>query len=263
VKRNAAAVLVALAATVGLVDPYACRRYSMEAAQADAAGAAVNDRVPPSRPLPKADRARLTDAATRALRLLPAPKGYLLDRGSVHVEADPRGLWDEARSTWLRAASAKAERSFDPADEADDAPPALEQRVFVNGEVDLPRGLASAGGTLRPFPVQGAAAVMVTTIGAEGAEAGEGGRVAMPVSPEEARTAITIVRVLLADPKTERAYGAAAAAAGAGPEDTRRAPRRPGEVQSLQIEIYGGRDDVLALAKRLPTAALRKLLDSR
>jgi hypothetical protein len=132
----------------------------------------------------------------------------------------------------------------------------------VNSEVTLPSGLASVGGTPRAFAVPGAVGVLVTTIGAEGQESGpgDGGRVALPVSPKQARSALTIVRVLIANPRAENVFRRAIAE-GEVPVWSEPPPRRPGEVQSIMVELYGGKADVEALARRLPTAALRRLLD--
>ena len=84
----------------------------------------------------------------------------------------------------------------------------------------------------------------------------------MPVKPGQAASAVTIIRVLLANPKTERIFRAATAT-GHGPEGLARTAKRAGAVQSLVIELYGGKRDVEALARRLPISALRRLLDPR
>jgi hypothetical protein len=153
---------------------------------------------------------------------------------------------------------------YEPRKSGESAPPNLEQRVYVNSEVRMPSGLASEGTAPRLFPIPGASVVEVTTVGIEDSETASsmGGRIAMPVKPEQAASAITIIRVLLADPKTERIFRSAAAE-GHRPEGLDRAAKRPGAVQSLVIELYGGKRDVEALARRLPIPALRKLLDPR
>jgi len=249
---------------VGLLDPYACRQYSLNAAHIASAAAPVGDRQVMSRPIPKGERARLREAAQKALALLPAPRGFVLDRESYRVTVDETAAWDEAQATWSSPGTARAERAYEPSGSGANSPPTLEQRIYLNSEVELPSGLASEGGSPRLFPIQGATAVEVTTIGMEGSGAAgsEGGRVAMPVTPEQAASAITIIRVLVADPKTERIYRSAAAA-GHITERLDRAAKRPGEVQSLMVELYGGKRDVEALARRLPVSALRRLLDPR
>jgi hypothetical protein len=265
VKRHVAAALITGAVAVGLLDPYACRQYSMHAPPT--ASAATSDPASPNvtpRPVPKAERARLRAAAQRGMALLPAPRGYALDPESNQFGADETATWDEARGAWSSPGSASAERVFEPRPSGDNVPPNLEQRVYVNSEVAMPSGLASEGTSPRLFSIPGASAVEVTTIGMEGSEAAssEGGRVAMPVTPEQGASAVTIIRVLLADPKSERIFRSATAV-GQLPQSLERTVKRPGAVQSLVIELYGGKRDVEALARRLPVSALRRLLDPR
>jgi hypothetical protein len=192
------------------------------------------------------------------------PRGYVLDPESNQFGVDEIAAWDEAHATWLRPGAASAERVYEPRKSGDNAPPNLEQRVYVNSEVAMPSGLASEGAAPRLFPIPGAAAVEVTTIGMEGSEAAssEGGRVAMPVAPGQAASAVTIIRVLLADPKTERIFRSATAVDHIT-QTVDRPVLRSGAVQSLVIELYGGKRDVEALARRLPVSALRRLLDPR
>lgn len=259
--RRIAAVLVSLAAVIGLLDPFACRWYSMQASLA-AVSAVPADRLP-LRPLPKAARDRLLDTAKRALAMLPAPSGYALDRESVDAKVDEKAIW--AGSAFGTPGTARAECVYEPAlaGYPGEVPPTLEQRVFVNSEVTLPAGLASVGGSPKPFDVPGAVGVVVTTItDTEDSETGssEGGRVALPLTPAQKRTAITIVRVLLANSKTERLFRTAITE-GAMPTWTPPAPKKPGEIQTLVIEIYGGKADVEAAGKHLPVGELRKLLD--
>lgn len=250
-KRNALAFLIAVAALVGLVDPYACLQYS--------SGGSLK------RTAPAAERARVLSAARRAIALLPMPRGYSLDRSSVTSEADRSGTWDDARGGWSAPVGARAERVYEPAGgDAADAPPSFEERVFVNAEVALPTGLASEAGATRAFPVPGAAAALVTMAGTERATraGGEsrGGRLALPLPPGRAATAPAILRVLLADAALERAYREAADS-GRLARPTRRPPARAGSVETLVVELYGGRRDVEAMARRIPVAALRRLLD--
>jgi hypothetical protein len=261
VTRRIAAVLVSLAAVIGLLDPFACRWYSMKGSLA-AVTAAPADRLP-LRPLPAAARSHLLDTAKRALALVPAPSGYALDPESVETHVDEKAIW--AGSAFGTPGTARAERVYEPAlaGYPGGTPPTLEQRVFVNSEVTLPAGLASVGGSPKPFEVPGAVGVVVTTItDTEDSESGssEGGRVALPLTPAQKRTAITIIRVLFANSKTEKLFRTAISE-GAMPAWTPPAPKKPGEIQTLVIEIYGGKADVEAVAKRLPAAELRKLLD--
>jgi len=253
VKRHAASALVTLAVAVGLLDPYACVQYS--------AGSSLKR---PISPISKTEQTRLRDVARRGLGLIPAPRGYALDPTSVTAEADDSAPWDEARGSWAAPATARAERVFEAARGSDDnAPPAMEQRVFVNSAVEAPSGLASEGGTPRAFPVPGASAIEVTMIGAEDATPApaEEGRIAMPVTPVKAASAVTIIRILLADPETERAFRATAG--GSTPLPARSPPARPGAIRTLVVELYGGKRDVESLASYLPTTSLRRLLDRR
>jgi hypothetical protein len=65
---------------------------------------------------------------------------------------------------------------------------------------------------------------------------------------------------VIADPSTERAFRAAAGL-GSLTARPRKAPARAGSVETLVIELYGGRRDVEAVARRIPAPALRRLLD--
>ena len=259
--KRIALILIGLAAVIGLLDPFACRWYSMRASLA--AVTAVPANRLPSRPLPSSARAHLLDTAKRALAMLPAPAGYELDRESVEAKADEKALW--TGSAFVHPGTARADRAYDPlaGGDLDETPPTLEQRVFVNTEVMLPTGLASVGGSPRPFDVPGAVGVEVTTVtDTEDSESGasDGGRVALPLTAAQKRTTITIIRVLLANSKTENSFRSAIPQ-GAMPVLYLPAPKKPDEIQSLVIEIYGGKADVEAVARRLPVTELRKLLD--
>lgn len=241
-KRHALSLLIVTTVAIGLIDPYACVQHSSGS--------------PIQKDVPARERSRVRSVARRVLGLLPAPRGYALDPESVTSEASATAPWSPA-GTWAAPATARADRSYAPPDpDAPDAAPTLEQRVFVNAEVALPTGLASESGALREVAVPGAAAVEVLTAGV----AEEGGRLAMPLTPDQADRSLTIVRILLADAPTERAFRAAARSG-----EMRLAPRKPpsraGRVETLVVELYGARGDVERLAKRLPVAALRRLLD--
>jgi hypothetical protein len=245
-KRRLLTTVVVLAVGIGLVDPYACVQHSSGS--------------PLRRDVPARERARVLVAVRRALALLPEPKGYELDAESVTSEAAASAAWKDG--SWATPVAARAERSFAPPDpDQPNALPALEQRVFANSEVALPSGLASETGVLRLFSLKGAAAVEATLAGISVEDTpSSGGRVAMPVTPGQASSALTIIRVLIADPASERAFRAAAAS-GAMAARPPRAPSRAGSVETLVIELYGGRQDVESLARRLPVASLRKVLD--
>ena len=252
-KRHAIAAVVTLAVGIGLLDPYACVQYS-------SGGSLMSGS--PAHPVPQADQDRVLDAARRALALLPEPRHYTLDRGSLMSEVEKSAPWNQARKIWSAPAAARAERAYEPiGDDAENAPPALEERVFVNSAVAMPEGLASEGGTPHAFPLRGAAAVEVTMIGAESeTPTTQGGRVALPLSGKEAAAAVTVLRILIADHGAERAFRAAASS-GSMRLPPSKAPARVGAVRSLVIEIYGGRRDVEEMARRVPVTELRKILD--
>lgn len=253
-KRTVLGALVLLAVGIGLIDPYACVQHSIS-------GPLVRD-------VPAGERARALSVVRRALALLPAPRGYVLDKESVESDSERQAAW-EPEGTWAAPVAARAERSFEPVPaDRPNAPPVFEQRIFLNSEVKLPTGLGSETGTYRAFPVPGAAAVIVSMAGLDGEgssdggapSAGDGGRVALPATPQQRATAVTILRVLIADARTERAYREAVRR-GTVQASPQRPPARAGAAQSLVVELYGGRRDVEALGRRLPAAALRKLLD--
>jgi hypothetical protein len=242
-KRHALGAMVLLAVGIGLIDPYACVQYS--------SGSSLR------RDVPARERARVLVAVRRALALLPEPRGYDLDDESVTSETD-KSAAASREGAWTAPVAARAERAFEPPDpDRAEAPPALEQRVFANSEVGPPSGLASETGALRVFPIPDAAAVEATTAGMDPSE---GGRVALPARPGQTATALTIIRVLVADPALERDFRSAAGS-GVMPSRPRKAPPRAGAVYSLMVELYGGRRDVEAVARRIPVAALRQLLD--
>ncbi|HYJ32129.1 MAG TPA: hypothetical protein VE326_02825 [Candidatus Binatia bacterium] len=243
-KREAFGALVVIAVGIGLVDPYACVQYSSGSALA--------------REVPARERARVLVAVRRALAMLPEPRGYELDDESMTSGAERTAAWRGSAGQWAAPVAARAERAFEPPDpDRSDAPPALEQRVFANSEVGPPSGLASETGTLRDFPIPGASALEATTAGMDDPP---GGRVALPAGPAQSANALTIIRVLIADPSTERAFRAAAGP-GSVAARPRRAPARAGSVETLVIEVYGGRRDVEGLARRIPALTLRRLLD--
>src|SRR5262245_469574 len=258
--KRMAAVVIALGAVVGLLDPFACRQYSMGAADTGAAGAThPNGAAPaaaaPSRPLPRSAKAHLLDTAKRAMEMIPTPGAYV-SNDDLEAKGDEGAPWDSKGSAFIAPGTARAERSFDPGTAGVNPPPMLEQRVFVNSEVAIPTGLASVGGSPKAFDIAGAVAVEVTTItdseDSQGAAPRDGGRVALPMTSNQKQTAITITRVLLANPKTESAFQKAIAT-GTTPAWTPLVPKKPGEIQTLVIELYGGRSDVEALARRIPT----------
>ncbi|HKQ18163.1 MAG TPA: hypothetical protein VJW75_00320 [Candidatus Eisenbacteria bacterium] len=250
-RRLSVVAAVLIAAGIGIVDPYACVQYSQ------GAGA--------EREVPMKDRNALLRIAIRARNLVPAPgRRYVADPGSDEAKSEAKAAWDDRAGKWAAPGIARATRSFPPANpDAPDAPPEFEIRTFVNAEAGLPEALASVFGEPRPFAVKGAVAVEITTIGAEDespSNAGaEGGRVIMPVTPESKANAITLLRVLVADPESERALRDLSQGKSVD-RSARRPVARVDRVESITVGLYGAKQDVERVARRLPIARLRALL---
>jgi len=250
-RRLSVVAAVLIAAGIGIVDPYACVQYSR--------GAGIE------REVPMRDRNALLRVAVRARNLVPAPgRRYVADPGSDEAKAEPKATWDDRTGKWTAPGIARATRSFPPANpDAPDAPPEFETRIFVNAEAGLPEALASVFGAPQPFAVKGAAAVEITTVGAEDvappSDGAEGGRVAMPFTPETAANAITLIRVLVADAETERVLRDLSQ--GKSVERSARSPvARADRVESITVGLYGAKKDVERVARQLPLARLRTLL---
>ena len=250
-RRLSVVAAVLIAAGIGIVDPYACVQYSR--------GEGVE------REVPMKNRNALVRAAIRARNLVPAPgRRYVADPSSDEAKSDAKAPWDERAGMWAAPGIARATRSYPPANpDSPNAPPEFETRIFVNAEAGLPEALASVFGAPRLFAVKGAAAIEITTVGAEDATpASDGaaeGRVMMPVSPESAANAITLVRVLVASPETERALRAMAE--GKTIERVARKPvARADRVESITVGLYGAKRDVERVARQLPISRLRALL---
>ncbi|MGE5177190.1 MAG: hypothetical protein ACM3JJ_12570 [Hyphomicrobiales bacterium] len=278
-KRPLVAAAVGLLVVLGIVDPYACVQYS-------SGGSLL-------RPLPKKARARLEHVAAAALALVPAPPPPYARQLDVSGDpvADEKAPWDDGADRWLapgvaRAASIWIWSRDGDGDAETDAPPDLEIRVYVNGETGPPRSLESVGDAPRLLDLEGATAVEVTTIGADEADrgasgadtsdgrdagggrgsgvAGDGGppaaRVTLPMTAAEAAHAVTVIRVVIGDDLTERAFEARAEGRRPLP-DVRKPARNADRVESITVELFGGKHDVESLAAEIPVASLRALLD--
>lgn len=252
-RRLSVVAAVLIAAGIGIIDPYACVQYSQ--------GAGIE------REVPMKDRNVLLRVAVRARNLVPAPgRRYVADPTSDEAKSDPKAPWDDSAGMWAAPGISRAFRTYPPANpDAPNAPPEFETRVHVNAEAGLPEALASVFGSPRPFTVKGATAIEITTVGAEdtgpASQAGgvEGGRVAMPVTPEASANAITMIRILVADAETERALRAMAD--GSTIERAARKPvARADRVESITVGLYGAKQDVERVARRVPIARLRALL---
>ena len=246
-----AAVLVLVG--IGIVDPYACVQYGT--------GGGLE------RELSKKERDSLLRVALRARDLIPSPgTGYVAERESDEASADAKASWDDPAGKWMAPGAARAIRVYPPTDaDAADAPPAFETRIHVNEEAGMPKALASIFDAPRPFALDGAVAIEIPTVGTDDAapsppESGsEGGRIAMPISPKSAARSITVLRIVVACPETERALRAALE--GKAVERVARKPvDRADRVESVTVELYGAKRDVEGVARRLSAAKLRALL---
>ena len=220
---------------------------------------AVSPPEPVAKEIPEAERERLAAAIERALKALPRPPApYAATPDDTTLEIDRRGYWDPNGKHWTAPARATAERVYSPPEASEPGSverPALEYRVFLNHEPELPEGLASEGDPPRAFPLPGSVAVLVTTIGS-----GEGGgRVALPLSPETAAVSPAVIRVYVGSPEMERAIRVLLAG-GDLAGSVFPAATRAGGVYSIVVELYGPKRAVESLAPALDVRALRKLL---
>ncbi len=243
-----AAVLIA--AGIGIIDPYACVQYGT--------GGALQ------RDISKKERDSLLRVALGARTLVPSPgAAYVLDRESDEASADAKAAWDDPAGKWMAPAAARAIRIYSPVHpDAADALPTFEARIHVNEKAGMPHELASIFDAPRPFTIEGAVGIETPTVGATDiapANGAEGGRVAMPMTAEQAARTITVLRIVLAGPEAERALRAASEgepAEGVASRPVDRADR----VESVTVELYGAKRDVERVALRLPMAKLRALL---
>lgn len=245
----ALAAIVTLGVGIGLVDPYACVQLASSGAL--------------KRPIPRRARAKLERTAARALSLVPGPPAPYVRQGDLVGDAvsDEKAAWDDASGAWRRPGAARTGATWvwEPPGDGDPesaAPPDLEVRVYVNSETGLPASLERIGDSPRLLSMDGATAVEVTTVDA----AERGGRATAPITPEQAAHAVTVIRVVVAGALMERALQALV-------EGRRPLPvvRRPvaeaGRIESITVELYGGKSDVEALAGEIPVGSVRALLD--
>ena len=81
----------------------------------------------------------------------------------------------------------------------------------------------------------------------------------MPMTQESAARSITVLRVVIAGPETERVLRATLE--GKAVERVARKPvDRADRVESVTVELYGAKRDVEGVARRLSAAKLRALL---
>ena len=252
-RRLPIVALVLMAAGIGIIDPYACVQYGT--------GGSLQ------RDVSKKERDSLLRVALRARDLVPAPGSrYVLDRESDDASADAKASWDDPAGKWMTPGAARALRTYSPVDpDAANALPTFEVRAHVNEESAMPRTLASIFGDPRPFKIDGAVAVEISTVTTEDAEpAGgsnesEGGRIAMPATPEAVANSITIVRMLVASAEGEATFRAASQGKPTPPV-ARTPVDRADRVESITVELYGAKRDVERAARLISTPKLRALL---
>ena len=206
--------------------------------------------------IPASDRKALERTLASAFRALPVPvKEFHQDRSSGTRVIVP--------GTTARAAAAKApaearqvrvyERLVGTGEEAEAV--GLEVRVYVNQEGTLPEPLASEAGTPQTFTHDGLPGMRVSLAGVPS------GRVALPLTADEAANALTVVRLYVGLPPIEPYLEEIAQ--GRQPERTpwdSRPPRRASEVRTVVVEFQGPRGEVERLVKATSAAPLRALL---
>jgi hypothetical protein len=202
------------------------------------------------------DRKTLERTVTRIFESLPRPaKGYRLDRssGSKTIEA-PTSAWALATKAPAEVEAVRVyEKRVGAGEDAETV--TLEVRVHINGERSLPDPLGSEGGTPESFTQEGMPCMRVSLAGVSS------GRVALPLTPDEANDALTVVRVYIGAAAIEPYL--ADLAQGRTPEHTPwdvRPARRLSEVRTIVVEYYGPRREVERLLKKTPPAPLRALL---
>ncbi|HEX5030160.1 MAG TPA: hypothetical protein VFX78_01725 [Candidatus Eisenbacteria bacterium] len=224
--------------------------------------AAPTDETPTYATLPATDTERTTvqrslvavvsslPAAASGFRL--APDGASEEVGRVVLKLNG------GKQPW-GPLDASAERIYNRTDASDDEDRTLEIRVSVNGTKGLSTGLASVGGTPRPFTVAGAFALEQNLIGAEDS----GGRVAMPVDPSQAERTVALLRIYIVPKALEERLRAMAKGSEDVPAfDSSFTPSsKRAAIRSLVVEIHGQKRDVEAYARRVHATDLRRRIE--
>ena len=213
-------------------------------------------------PATDTERASMQRSLASALKSLPAPaSGFRLapdgsseDVGRVVLELGG------GKQPW-GPVEASAERIYDRTDASDDEDRTLEIRVSINGTKGLSTGLASVGGTPKPFAVAGAFSLEQTLIGVDDAEGGSGSRVALPVDETQAERTVALLRIYIVPKSLENRLQAMAKGSNDLPAfDSSFLPSSKRAVpRSLVVEIHGQKRDVETYARRVRAADLRRL----
>jgi len=213
-------------------------------------------------PATDAERASIQRSLASVVKSLPAPaSGFRLaadgsseDVGRVVLELGG------GKQPW-GPVEASAERIYDRTDASDDEDRTLEIRVSINGTKGLSTGLASVGGTPKPFAVAGSFALEQTLIGVDDAEGGSGSRVALPVDESQAERTVALLRIYIVPKALEGRLQTMAKGSNDLPAfDSSFLPSSKRAVpRSLVVEIHGQKRDVEAYARRVRAADLRRL----
>jgi hypothetical protein len=213
-------------------------------------------------PATDAERASIQRSLASVVKSLPtpasgfrlAPDGSSEDVGRLVLELGG------GKQPW-GPVEAAAERIYDRTDASDDEDRTLEIRVSINGTKGLSTGLASVGGTPKPFDVAGAFALEQTLIGVDDAEGGSGSRVALPVDESQAERTVALLRIYIVPKGLEDRLRAMAKGSNDLPIfDSSFVPSSKRAVpRSLVLEIHGQKRDVEAYARRVHAADLRRL----
>jgi hypothetical protein len=192
------------------------------------------------------ERKAMERAITRCFQALPAPaRTFRRDRESDLLEI--AGLGAEATRVYERRVTKGS----------DEDPVVLEVRVYMNREQSLPEPLGSEGGAFQPFRHDGLPAMRVFLAGVD-----PGGRVALPLTPEESTDALTVVRLHVGPPSAEKYLYEIAE--GRHPDRTPwddAGPRSLTEVRTIVVEYRGPRAEVERLLQATVASKLRAILD--
>ena len=208
-------------------------------------------------PATKADRDRMRAHLASAERALPkpssafrlAPEGEVRTIGSDAGKLDAPDGWNPIQA-WLT-------RAYETRTATEDDERTLEINLALNGERGLSMGLATVGGAVQILDRKGALFLRQSIIGAE-----EGSRVALPLSPEDEKRALTIVRAYVVPAQLEARLRKSVEQTEDLPRlgDPDVTARRPDAIATIVVEIRGERRDIETLVSKLDIPALRRLV---
>ena len=182
---------------------------------------------------------------------------YVVQAEESPDSVDEVSPWNGNAKRWLGPARATAERGYEVPENLPEAQREMlgpiEVTVLLNGWPDFD-GLESEGAEPVLFPISGAVAIEVSTI-APGESAG---RVAS-MSPEQSLYRLTELTLAIGNAefqKSVRERVARRTVKRLAPRPT----RKPSQIDFIVIRIHGPKKPVEEFARRIPTAALRRLL---